>query len=233
MAKSGPTAAAMRFAMSVPGQIFANTAVFTLPQELRMERNWRVLDIGCGRAGLTRVLEHRARLERPPVGLDLSRGMLSLARRDTAGEQGPALTQGTAAALPFADATFQLIVSGHAFKYLDDDELHSTLIEAQRVLKPGGLFVAWEFAPTRSNLLDRWNRWFLTIEVPLVRLRGYRELQAVAYSCGFDWVQPAQLRPFLVPPIPRVSLIMGRAPDGWRSTIIDGRRVMEPAGVDA
>lgn len=51
MAKRGPIAAAMRFAMSVPGQILANTAAFTLPQELRMERNWRVLDIGCGRAG--------------------------------------------------------------------------------------------------------------------------------------------------------------------------------------
>ena len=221
MAKRGPTAAAMRFAMSLPGQIFVNTPVFRLPQELRMERNWRVLDIGCGRAGFTRVLPHRARLEQPPVGLDLSRGMLSLARRDMAGERGPAL--------PFADATFQLIVSGHAFKYLDDDELCSMLAEAQRVLKPGGLFVAWEFAPTRSNLLDRWNRWFLTIEVPLVRLRGYRELQAAAYRCGFDLVQPAQLRPFLVPPIPRVSLIMGRAPEGWRSTVIDGRRVLEPS----
>ncbi|MCH8025255.1 MAG: class I SAM-dependent methyltransferase [Chloroflexi bacterium] len=198
-----------------------------------MERNWRVLDIGCGCAGFTRVLEHQARLEQPPVGLDLSRGMLSLARRDTAGEGAPALTQGTAAALPFADATFQLIVSGHAFKYLDDDELHSTLVEAQRVLKPGGLFVAWEFAPTRSNLLDRWNRWFLTVEVPMVRLRGYRELQAVAYNCGFDWVQPAQLRPFLVPPIPRVSLIMGRAPEGWRSTVFDGRRVLEPSAANA
>ncbi|MEX0785204.1 MAG: hypothetical protein WD939_01065, partial [Dehalococcoidia bacterium] len=93
----------------------------------------------------------------------------------------------------------------------------------RRVLKPGGLFVAWEFAPTRSALLDRWNRWVLGHEVPFVRLRGYRELRRRAYDCGYDWVEPARLRPFLLPPIPRVSLIMGRAPAGWRRTTIDGR----------
>ena len=68
---------------------------------------------------------------------------------------------------------------------------------------------------TSSERLNRWNRRVLTLELPLVRLRGYRELEAVARGCGFDWVEHAQLRPFLLPPIPRCSLIMGKAPEGW------------------
>lgn len=230
MDKRGPLAAAMRFAMSVPGQILVNTAAFTLPEELRMRPDWRVLDVGCGRASLVRVLANRARLQRPPVGLDASHRMLALARRDVEAEGGPpvCLTQGIADALPFAEESFDLVLSGHAFKYLTDDELRASVTEARRVLKPGGLFLAWEFAPTRSGLLDRWNRWVVTQEVALERLRGYRELRALAYECGFDWVQPARLRPFLLPPIPRVSLIMGKAPEGWRRQAIEGRLVLQP-----
>ena len=101
--KRGPLAAAMRFAMSVPGQILVNTAAFTLPEELRMRPDWRVLDMGCGRAGIARVLAERARLQQAPIGLDASRRMLSLARRDIESEGGPpvCLAQGLATALPF------------------------------------------------------------------------------------------------------------------------------------
>jgi len=111
-----------------------------------------------------------------------------------------------------------------------DGELVAQLREARRALRPGGLFLAWEFAPTTSGLLDRWNRWVLTREVPLVRLRSYRELRRLAYEAGFDWVQPARLRPFLLPPIPRVSLLMGKAPPGWEPRIVEGRRVLQYAG---
>ena len=232
MSKGGPLAAAMRFAMSVPGQILVNTAAFTLPEELKIGPDWRILDVGCGRAGVVRVLADRSRLRTAPVGIDASRRMLQLAKRDIAVEGGPAvrLAQGAATALPIAEETFNLVISGHAFKYLSEDELVAHLREARRVLRPGGLFLAWEFAPTNSELLDRWNRWVLTREVPLVRLRSFRELRQLAYESGFDWVQPARLRPFLLPPIPRVSLLMGKAPEGWEARIVDGKRVLQYAG---
>jgi len=232
MRKGGPLAAAMRFAMSVPGQILVNTAAFTLPDELKIGPDWRILDVGCGRAGVARVLADRARLGWPPLGIDASRRMLELAKRDMAVEGGPVvrLAQGTATALPVADESFNLVISGHAFKYFTDGELVAQLREARRALRPGGLFLAWEFAPTTSGLLDRWNRWVLTREVPLVRLRSYRELRRLAYEAGFDWVQPARLRPFLLPPVPRVSLLMGKAPPGWEPRIVEGRRVLQYAG---
>ena len=233
--KRGPLAAAMRFAMSVPGQILVNTAAFTLPEELRIRPEWRVLDIGCGRAGVIRILAERARLEQPPIGIDASVRMLSLAQQDMAREGGPTirLAQGVATALPFANDICDLLLSSHVFKYLTDDELRACLREARRVLKPGGLFLAWEFAPTNSKLLDRWNHYLLSREVPLVRLRGFSELRALAYESGFDWVEPAHLRPFLLPPIPRVSFLMGKAPPGWRRTIIEGKSALQYTGEES
>ncbi len=233
--KPGPVAAAWRFAMGVPGQILVNTAAFSIPEELRIEPTWRILDIGCGRAGLTRVLTDRAGLLEPAVGIESSRRMLELASRDQQGDGAKKvlLAQGSATTLPLRSDFFNFVVSGHAFKYLSDQELLESMREARRVLKPGALFLAWEFSPTRSSLLDRWNRYLLELDTPLVRLRSYRELRQLAYDAGFDWVQSANLRPFLLPPIPRVSLIMGKAPDGWQSTIVEGRRVMEPVPVAA
>ena len=229
ISKRGPLAVARRFAMSVPGQILVNTAAFTLPEELRIGSSWKLLDVGCGRASLVRVLADRVSLLHAPIGMDASSGRLALARRDIAVEGGPlvSLAQGAATALPFADETFDLLLSAHGFKELTDDELRGCLSEASRVLKRGALFLAWEFAPTASPVLDRWNRWVLTREAPLVRLRSYPELRAMAYECGFDWVEPARLRPFLLPPIPRVSLIMSKAPKGWNRTVIDGRVVLQ------
>ena len=233
--RPGPIAAAWRFTMGVPGQILVNTAAFTLPEELRIESTWRILDIGCGRAGLTRVLAHRAGLLEPPVGIDASRQMLELGRRDQQSDDATKarLAQGIATNLPLGNDLFNFVLSGHAFKYLTDEELLESLRETRRVMKPGALLLAWEFAPTRSTLLDRWNRFLLELGAPLVRLRGYRELRQLAYEAGFDWVQSANLRPFLLPPMPRVSLIMGKAPDGWQSTIVEGRRVMEPVPAEA
>lgn len=218
LSEPGPLAAWFRFALSVPGQILVNTAAFTLPDELGLGPHSRVLDVACRRASLARVLATRARLEQSPVGMDVSSQMLSAAQRDIEVEGGPvvSLTRGTVSTLPFAGETFDLVVSGHAFKHLTDDELGGCMTEARRVLNEGGLFLAWEFAPTRSELLDRWNRWLLGREAPLVRLRSYRELRALAVDCGFDWVRNARLRPFLLPPIPRVSIIMGKAPENWK-----------------
>lgn len=231
MSNRGPLAAAMRFAMSVPGQILVNTPAFTLPEELRMRPEWRVLDVGCGRAGVVRVLADRAGLEQPPLGIDPSQQMLRLAQRDMAAEGGPStgLHRGVATLLPFVDAAFDLLLCGHVFKYLTDDELRAFFSEARRVLRPGAIALAWEFAPTNSQLLNRWNRYVLALEVPLVRLRGYRELRAMAYACGFDWVDQARMSPFLLPPIPRVSFIMGKAPEGWNRTTIEGRSVLQYA----
>jgi ubiquinone/menaquinone biosynthesis C-methylase UbiE len=225
-----PAALLDRFGASVPGQVLVNTAVFRLPEELRIRSDWRVLEVSAGRASLTRVLAERSDLDVPPLALDTSAAMLRQARSDaSAGGRPVELVCGSSLHLPLATDSFDLIIFSHAFKALSDGELASALREASRALKLGGICLAWEYAPTGSERLDRWNRWLLTRQSPALCLRSEREIRNVAYEAGFDWVAPAHLRPFLFPPIPRVSLIRGKAPPGWERRIIEGKAVLQYA----
>jgi SAM-dependent methyltransferase len=90
----------------------------------------RTLDLGCGEGRLARDL---AALGHDVVGVDLSPTMVAAAR-EAASEME--LHVADAAALPFGDATFGLVV---AFMSLQDvDDLRGAMSEAARVLAPGG-----------------------------------------------------------------------------------------------
>ena len=207
------SAIAMRWLLGEQGAFLINTPAVRLPSELRLDRSERVLDIGCGRGALLRQLDRQLHFERDPVGLDFSRAMLGLAAADEARAGRPsALVRGSAIALPFAAERFSLVLCGHLLKHLDDDAVRDLLDNIWRVLAPGGLAVLWEFAPTGRRRLDAWNRRWLTAGVQPQRLRSTARLLALARGAGFPFATDAELRPFLVPPIPRASVLIGRPP---------------------
>ena len=95
-----------------------------------------ILDVACGTGIVARTaaasLDHQAHI----VGLDLNPTMLAVARR-----ADPALTwqDGDAAALPFDDATFDLVMCQAALMFFPDPI--SALGEMRRVARPGGRVV--------------------------------------------------------------------------------------------
>jgi 2-polyprenyl-6-hydroxyphenyl methylase/3-demethylubiquinone-9 3-methyltransferase len=89
----------------------------------------QLLDVGCG-GGL---LAPHVRGYRH-VGVDLSEAGLAVAA-----EHGIQPVRADAADLPFADATFDVVVAGEILEHVTD--LDETVAEALRVLKPGGTFV--------------------------------------------------------------------------------------------
>lgn len=90
----------------------------------------RALDLGCGEGRLARDLEA---IGHDVVGVDLSAAMVAAAREAALEME---LHVADAAALPFADASFGLVV---AFMSLQDvDDLRGAMSEAARVLAPGG-----------------------------------------------------------------------------------------------
>ena len=217
----GLSSAAMRWWMGGPGTFLANTALFRLPEELHVNEDWRVVEVGCGRGSLLRMLDGRLRFIDPPVGVDASAAALRLAAADdraVGGARPPLrLVQGAATALPLGNGSAELVICGHLVKHLDDEELGAFLHELRRVLVPGGLALLWDFAPTGSPWLDRWNTWLLAggpaSRVARPRLRSTRSLLDAARRAGFDFRIDARLRPFLLPPIPRASILIGRPPD--------------------
>ena len=104
----------------------------------------RLLDVGCG-SGLT--LELAARRGAVPSGLDISPGLLGIARARLPAAD---LRDGDMEFLPFGDAAFDAVVGVNAFQFAGDPR--RALREAARVTRPGGRVVASLFAaPERSQ----------------------------------------------------------------------------------
>jgi SAM-dependent methyltransferase len=105
-----------------------------------------VLENGCGAAQWGRALAGRgARV----TGLDLSEEQLRFARE--AGADFP-LVQGSAEALPFADASFDLVFADHGAFVFADPLL--SIPEAARVLRPGGRLVFSHSSPLDALCWD-------------------------------------------------------------------------------
>jgi SAM-dependent methyltransferase len=102
----------------------------------------RVLDIGCGTGVLAREALGRAGQEGRVVGLDLNEGMLSVAART---EPKIEWRPGDAAAVPFEDVSFDVVVSQFALMYFPDRV--AALREMWRVLAPGGRLAIAAWAP--------------------------------------------------------------------------------------
>jgi ubiquinone/menaquinone biosynthesis C-methylase UbiE len=204
----------MRFLLGPTGAFLINTPLFLLPRRLRIQRQHRVLDIGCGRASALRFLTARTKFDQPPVGVDIAPAILERAAADLGPDRTIELAAAAATRLPFADESFDLALSSYLVKHLGDDTMHRFLAECWRVLRPGGVLVVWEFAPTHSALLNQFHHWLLTPRVKTCRLRGYGDIVDIAIESRFADMEILELRPFLFPPIPRTGFLLrkGGAP---------------------
>ncbi len=98
----------------------------------------RVLDLACGPGRHAIALR---RLGASVVGFDLSLPLLSRARHR--GDRPLLVVRGDMRRLPFAPATFDVVVNLFtSFGYFADDAQHQlVMMDVSSVLKPGGMFV--------------------------------------------------------------------------------------------
>jgi len=104
----------------------------------RIKGAGNVLDVATG-TGM--VADAHRRRGSTVTGLDLSAGMLTVARRRFDGSV--ALVRGTAEALPFPDAAFDHLTFTYLLRYVADPA--ATLCELARVVRKGGTIAALEF----------------------------------------------------------------------------------------
>lgn len=124
---------------------------------LGLRRGSVVADVACGTGDLCRLLS-RAGLR--PVGLDVSWGMLSHARR-------PALlVQADALALPLRSGSVDGATCGFALRNVVD--LDAMVVELARVLRPRGRLALLEVTEPKSRLVRAGHRLYFNRVVPLI-----------------------------------------------------------------
>ncbi len=116
----------------------------TLLSALPHDADMQLIDIGTGTG---RILELMAPRVARSVGIDSSREMLALARSrlDTLDIRGCQVRQGDMYQLREDDAGFDIAILHQVLHYADDPA--AVVIEAGRVLAPGGTLAIVDFAP--------------------------------------------------------------------------------------
>jgi demethylmenaquinone methyltransferase / 2-methoxy-6-polyprenyl-1,4-benzoquinol methylase len=123
----------------------------------------KILDIGCGTADLSLAFSHLG----PVIGCDFCHPMLQVGAQKIA--SGPralsiALLEADALALPFASASFDIVVSAFVLRNLAD--MDRGLQEMRRVLRPGGFLGVLDFGLPRIPLLGALYRWYFMRILP-------------------------------------------------------------------
>ena len=139
----------------------------------------QVLDAGCGTGRMSRYLADRGCSVR---GVDLSPGMLAVARRE---HPSLSFAEGSLTALPVGDASVDGVLAWYSVIHLTDDELPVALGEMRRVLRPGGyLLLASQKGEGEWDVGERLRA--LGHDVRLVRHhRGPRVLLGALAAAGF------------------------------------------------
>lgn len=162
----------------------------------------RVLDVGCG-CGVYLDAAHRLGHGRELLaGVDLSARQVRYTAERLRRVAGPnaevQVRQSSATDLPFEDQSFDLVMSHAMTQYLDDESLAAFLLEARRVLAPGGWLTTGAFArsvaPFRlppEGLMGCPPGQFRSADVQAEHLR----------RIGFDQVRTFPLRRFLRIPL--------------------------------
>lgn len=146
----------------------------------------RVLEIGCGEAGLLPDFLGFRLAARDLYGVDFDLARLAVARRRLPGCH---FTAGDGAALPFAAGSFDLVIAATVFSSLLEPELQQAVAaEIVRVLRPGGAYLHYDLA------LDN------------PRNRQVRAVPAARLDALFPGLRGHKRRVTLAPPLCRALL---------------------------
>ncbi|MCC7366809.1 MAG: class I SAM-dependent methyltransferase [Chloroflexi bacterium] len=179
---------AARYSLFQPGslfrmQSFERDLLAALTRHGRTAlRQYRMLDVGCGDGAFLRRLVSWGADPGLLNGVDLLPERVAAAQRV---DPGIDVQQADASALPFEPAAFDLVFQHTAFSSILDDGMRRAVArEIERVLRPGGLMVSYDFRVARDR-------------------RNTRPLRAADLAALFPGYAADVRRVTLVPPLTR------------------------------
>jgi SAM-dependent methyltransferase len=161
----------------------------------------RVLDVACGPGIVTAAL---AAMAREVVAFDLTPEMLIKARErcTKAGHTNVLFQEGSATALPFADASFDVAVTRLSLHHFEEPQ--KVLAEMLRVLTPGGLLAAADVVGAEDPEKAALQNAIETLRDPShVRMLPASELRALMTGPGLSlerqetWDKPRELEEWI------------------------------------
>jgi ubiquinone/menaquinone biosynthesis C-methylase UbiE len=191
--------------------------LFTLGGERRFRNNIlrladlqageTVLDIGCGTGTLAVLAKAQVGPEGRVYGVDASPEMIGHAQEKARKAKAEVqFAQATAQTLPYADASIDVVLSTLMLHHLPKKARPEIAREIRRVLKPGGRFLAVDFAKPAAgqrNLMDHFHRHgFIKLDDFIPQLEeaglsvvrsaevGERNLHYVVAMAGPNFIRP-------------------------------------------
>ncbi len=142
-----------------------------------------VLDVACGTGDVSFRL-HELFPDAQITGLDLSAGMLEIAKKKLAGMDASArehisFIEGDSLKMPFADDTFDLVTVAYGvrnFEHLEDGYR-----EMQRVMKPGGVICVIELSEPANAVIKSGYRLYSRNVIPFIGRLVSHDTRAYSY----------------------------------------------------
>jgi SAM-dependent methyltransferase len=184
---------------------------------LPVSENARVLDAGCGTGTLTLALLRTLRVPVKLTAIDLSSSVISTARKyvgkENPNQQEVRFAQGNVMALPFADETFDVVVTSGVLEYLPLEEGFTGVGQGYRPRRllfapadaPGGghpisgITLQVQDPSTRRTLRNHRSTLSSRQPLPLPAVSGYRlEQDRGAGAQNLGTQASDLLRPFII-----------------------------------
>jgi ubiquinone/menaquinone biosynthesis C-methylase UbiE len=178
----------------------------------------RVVDLGCGSGTFSALL---AKKGFDVTGLDISREMVAIGRKRY-GQGGfvPRFTVGDVEHLPFAGEILDGVLLSGLLHHLPDP--YRCIQEVYRVLKPGGVFMA--FDPNRANPFmylyrDRSSPFYSSVGVtanerPVLAKKLAAQFRSAGFTVQTDFLSNVRYR-YVASKWMRLLLSAYNAVDGW------------------
>jgi len=118
----------------------------------------RALDLACSTGDITYALSQAGA---GSVGLDITPRMVEIARGKGRSGSRPGFLVGDMVALPFGDATFDVVTTGYGIRNVP--VIAGALAEIARVLRPGGVLLSLDFDRPSNPLVRAVYLGYLTL----------------------------------------------------------------------